>query len=109
MLLPGFVGDESLTKLRTAAAEFVELGRDIAVSNELLDVELLESYIDHRCCQTAPMSRRTWIVVLTGAAMVFLTMGTRQSIGLFLKPVTDDLGADRESFAEARRDDRPAE
>ncbi len=45
------------------------------------------------------MSRRTWIVVLTGAAMVFLTMGTRQSIGLFLKPVTDDLGTDRESFA----------
>lgn len=31
--------------------------------------------------------------------MVFLTMGTRQSIGLFLKPVIDDLGTDRESFA----------
>ena len=45
------------------------------------------------------MSRRTWIVVLTGAAMVFLTMGTRQSIGLFLKPVTSDLGSNRESFA----------
>lgn len=45
------------------------------------------------------MSRRTWIVVLTGAAMVFLTMGTRQSIGLFLKPVTEDLGTDREPFA----------
>ena len=37
------------------------------------------------------MPRRTWIVLLTGAAMVFLTMGTRQSIGLFLKPVVDDL------------------
>jgi predicted MFS family arabinose efflux permease len=45
------------------------------------------------------MPRRTWIVVLTGAAMVFLTMGTRQSIGLFLKPVTDELGSNRESFA----------
>jgi predicted MFS family arabinose efflux permease len=45
------------------------------------------------------MSRRTWIVLLTGAAMVFLTMGTRQSIGLFLKPVTEDLGTNRESFA----------
>lgn len=45
------------------------------------------------------MSRRTWIVVLAGASMVFLTMGTRQSIGLFLKPVTADLGTDRESFA----------
>jgi len=31
--------------------------------------------------------------------MVFLTIGIRQSIGLFLKPVTADLGADRESFA----------
>jgi predicted MFS family arabinose efflux permease len=45
------------------------------------------------------MQRRTWIVLVTGAAMVFLTMGTRQSIGLFLKPVTDDLGTNRESFA----------
>lgn len=45
------------------------------------------------------MPRRTWIVLLTGAAMVFLTMGTRQSIGLFLKPVVDELGTDRESFA----------
>ncbi len=47
------------------------------------------------------MPRRTWIIVLTGAAMVFLTMGTRQSIGLFLKPVTEELGTDRESFAVA--------
>ena len=31
--------------------------------------------------------------------MVFLTMGTRQSIGLFLKPVVDDLETNRESFA----------
>jgi len=45
------------------------------------------------------MSRRTWIVVLVGASMVFFTMGTRQSIGLFLKPVTADLDTDRESFA----------
>jgi predicted MFS family arabinose efflux permease len=45
------------------------------------------------------MTRRSWIVLLTGAAMVFLTMGTRQSIGLFLKPVTGDLGVGRESFA----------
>lgn len=45
------------------------------------------------------MPRRAWIVVLTGAAMVFLTMGTRQSLGLFLKPVVADLDSDRESFA----------
>lgn len=45
------------------------------------------------------MTRRAWIVLLTGAAMVFLTMGTRQSIGLFLKPVVADLGTNRESFA----------
>ena len=45
------------------------------------------------------MPRRTWIVLITGSAMVFLTMGTRQSIGLFLKPVTEDLGSSRESFA----------
>ena len=45
------------------------------------------------------MTRRTWLTIIVGAAMVFLTMGTRQSIGLFLKPVTNDLGSDRESFA----------
>lgn len=45
------------------------------------------------------MSRRSWIVLCTGAAMVFLTMGVRQSIGLFLKPVVADLDTDRESFA----------
>ena len=45
------------------------------------------------------MSRRAWIVVTAGAAMVFFTMGTRQSIGLFLKPVTETLDTDRESFS----------
>ncbi|NNE10829.1 MAG: MFS transporter [Ilumatobacter sp.] len=45
------------------------------------------------------MGRRIWIVVGVGAAMVFITMGTRQSIGLFLKPVTADLGTDRETIA----------
>ena len=39
------------------------------------------------------------MVLFIGASMVFFTMGTRQSIGLFLKPVTADLGTNRESFA----------
>ncbi len=56
---------------------------------------------DHDVASRDPhaMSRRAWTVVLIGAAMVFLTMGTRQSMGLFLKPVVDGLGAGRESFA----------
>ena len=45
------------------------------------------------------MPRRSWLVLVTGAAMVFLTMGTRQSLGLFLKPVVADFESNRESFA----------
>ena len=37
--LPGCVGHEWLAELRTASAEFVEMSRDIAVSNKILDVE----------------------------------------------------------------------
>ncbi len=48
---------------------------------------------------SATMGRRAWLVVAVGAAMVFLTMGTRQSMGLFLKPVVDGLDSSREAFA----------
>jgi predicted MFS family arabinose efflux permease len=50
-------------------------------------------------CHDGVMPRRSWLVLVTGAAMVFLTMGTRQSLGLFLKPVVADFESNRESFA----------
>ncbi len=37
--IPGLVGQEWLTELRAASAEFIELSRDITESNKVLDVE----------------------------------------------------------------------
>jgi len=37
-------------------------------------------------------------MILTGAAIVTLTMGVRQSFGLFLAPIGIDLGIDRQTF-----------
>ena len=41
----------------------------------------------------------TYLVIACGAAMVFISMGTRQSFGLFLQPITLDLGVGRETFS----------
>ncbi len=40
-----------------------------------------------------------WTLVIGGAAIVFLSMGTRQSFGIFLRAITEDLGTGRESFS----------
>jgi MFS family permease len=45
------------------------------------------------------IKRTTAIVIACGAVMVFISMGTRQSFGLFLQPVTLDLGVGREVFS----------
>jgi len=49
------------------------------------------------------MSGRNWrtpaVVLLCGGIIVTLAMGTRASFGLFLKPMTMDLGWSRETFA----------
>lgn len=41
----------------------------------------------------------TIIVIACGAMMVFISMGTRQSFGLFLQPITLDLAVGRETFS----------
>jgi predicted MFS family arabinose efflux permease len=41
----------------------------------------------------------TYRVIACGAAMVFISMGTRQSFGLFLQPITLDLAVGRETFS----------
>jgi len=38
------------------------------------------------------------IIIACGAVMVIISMGTRQSFGLFLQPVTLDLAVGREVF-----------
>lgn len=40
-----------------------------------------------------------WAVVLAGAAIGFLVMGTRQTFGIFLTAVTEDLGSGRETYS----------
>ena len=45
------------------------------------------------------IKRTTAIVIACGAVMVFISMGTRQSFGLFLQPVTLDLAVGREVFS----------
>lgn len=47
----------------------------------------------------ANAKRNTAIVIACGAIMVFISMGTRQSFGLFLQPVTLDLSMGRETFS----------
>ena len=45
------------------------------------------------------MKRTALLVVLCGALIITLGMGIRQSFGLFLHPITQDLGLGRETFA----------
>jgi len=44
------------------------------------------------------LSRRAWIMILTGAVIVTLSMGVRQAFGLFLNPIGLDLEIDRQTF-----------
>ena len=46
-------------------------------------------------------NRNKIIVIACGALMVFVSMGTRQSFGLFLQPITLDFGVGRETFSMA--------
>jgi len=45
------------------------------------------------------INTKTIIVIACGALMVFISMGTRQSFGLFLQPITLDLSVGRETFS----------
>jgi MFS family permease len=47
---------------------------------------------------SANLSRRAWIMILAGATMVTLSMGVRQSFGLFLAPMGMDLEISRQTF-----------
>lgn len=40
-----------------------------------------------------------WGVVLAGAAIAFLVMGARQTLGIFLRAVTEELGSGREPYS----------
>lgn len=48
----------------------------------------------------APMrTRPVWLIVASAAAIVGVSMGLRQVMGLFLPPMTRDIGFSREAFA----------
>ncbi len=54
---------------------------------------------DGVAAQPEQLSVRAMTVVALGAGIVLITMGARQSFGLFLEPVSNDLGAGRETFS----------
>lgn len=43
--------------------------------------------------------RNPWVVLLCGGLILFLCLGQRHSFGLFLRPMTTDLGWGRETFS----------
>lgn len=45
------------------------------------------------------MSRTVWIVIVSAGTMLGLVMGFRQSLGLFLTPISVELGIGREAYA----------
>ncbi len=45
------------------------------------------------------MARKTTIIILCGALIVGISLGIRHAFGLFLAPMTSDLGFGREAFA----------
>lgn len=46
----------------------------------------------------APASRNPWIVLICAATLVTIAMGIRQSFGLFLRPIQQDIGVDSAAF-----------
>lgn len=42
-----------------------------------------------------------WVVILVAATLAGIAMGVRQSMGLFVKPLSEDLGLGREAFSMA--------
>lgn len=52
--------------------------------------------------EQAPIDRLPlWVIILTCATIAGIGMGVRQSMGLYLKPLSDDLGLGREAFSMA--------
>lgn len=45
------------------------------------------------------MSARLWIIIIAGGTIMALALGIRQSLGLYLTPISLELGIGRESFA----------
>lgn len=45
------------------------------------------------------MSRRAYILIAASAIIIILSMGIRQSFGIFLVPITETLGIGREAFS----------
>lgn len=50
---------------------------------------------------STPTKRPVWIVLLSAATIVGMAMGLRQVMGLYLKPISQELGIGREPFSNA--------
>src|SRR3954471_7399779 len=51
--------------------------------------------------QTATPARPLWVILLSAGCIVGMAMGLRQVMGLYLRPMTMDLGIGREPFSMA--------
>ena len=49
----------------------------------------------------SPPSRPLWVIILSAGLIVGIAMGLRQVMGLYLPPMTTELGIGREPFSTA--------
>ena len=56
---------------------------------------------DAETCAATPPTRPLWVVVLSAGMIVGIAMGLRQVMGLYLPPMTTELGIGREPFSTA--------
>ena len=87
---------------RTRAAKFVI---DIAARIDYTDARSISPAVRRACAACPPsltgrtcmQNRRAMLIIATAGAIVFLSMGIRQSLGIFMPAITADLGIGREA------------
>jgi len=75
-------------------------GCDKLASSTLIVVKVPVMSVSSNTHSPAASPERSWLIILIACAfLVVITMGVRQSFGLFLLPVTEALGSGREIFS----------
>ena len=69
------------------------------MSSEFAPAILLRARLYSALCNNVMANHQTKVVVLCSALMVVVSMGVRQAFGLFLQPISQDLGLGREVFS----------
>ena len=75
-------------------------GCDKLASSTLIVVKVPVMSVSSNTHSPAASPERSWLIILIACAfLVVITMGVRQSFGLFLLSVTEALGSGREIFS----------